>query len=332
MVLLDKLAYFFENLPLLLASLLSAGLLAIFFRYKLRRLHYESPSVEIVQSFPPRQYSPAALRYIWKGESGRLGLIALLLNAAVKRCYRIQWSPQGFSLRLKEAAPLSRLAPEERAALFPHGRAALPQLRIGKQHSRRTTSMGERLDAALQRRSRYVFFPVLGWIAAALGFSLAIAWVLLWLFEPGVPASGFLWRLLPWAALPLLMLLLQRTFPGGLRRLRRPLSLLFIAALVLALYAEYQCPDFPRMALPAWLPMASVCWYYLYRLPIYSPEGFRLYGEIESFRNFLSSKVRLNAQFEADEFELLPCLVALETPFPNTDYFNRLLVLPADAN
>ncbi len=318
----EKLINTLQNSPLWLGIAVSCILLAGFFFYFYFKNQFSGKLSDIPRELPPQSLSPAVLRYIWRRGFDAQCLLAGILSAVMKDCYRIKWRNESFSIYLNKLATFERLSGDERAALSFNRKSYIERLGIGKKKSRFTTRAEGRMQSYIDENYSHFLFKKHLLILIGLGFSFFISMVLTKSYTDISLDFGTGYFLF---VIPLSLGLMG----GAIYALKiknwvaLPVCLAFsFVGLVMAYNIESSSESFLFLPL---IPLISINSIFFFKLPKRKPEGEKLFIEIEEFRNFLSERVEKDQYFEKSEYYLIPYLVALEIPFKNDEYFNTLI-------
>jgi hypothetical protein len=319
---LEKLSYTLTQGPLWLGVAILSLLLTAFYLFIYRRNAFQGSPSEIPRERPPRALSPASLRYLWRAGFDPNCLLAGVVSAAVKDCYRIKWREQSFSIYLNRHASFQKLSGDEKAALSFSPKHYLERLSISHKRNqfirRAEGRMEDYLDDHYRTHLLRVPLLALGAVAASLlGLALLYVW-----FAPVPAAVAFIYFLF---LVPALGGLAYGIYFGLKTRAWTALSLgisMGLGALLLTFHLESW---YELFFLPTFLPLLGIHAFFFHKLPRHKPSGARLHVEIEEFRNFLVQKMERNPKLEVSEYYLIPYLVALDIPFQNDAYFSPLL-------
>lgn len=270
---------------------------------------------------PPKDMSPAVMRYLFKASYDADCLLAGVLNAAVKDCYRISWRKNAFSLSLAKYRLLDNLSGDESAALSYNPELYRKHLSISHSHSKFTEKAGDNMHRFLRRHYGSYLFPreILTLIPAAISIVLAlsISYILMPEFTAVLSKAFLLY-------VPMIVIAIF-----GVRQLWIKRSWALSVFALLGLYGIYGILKLElesSMFLSAFvLPVSFTHVAGYFALPKLKPKGFYLLVEIKEFRKYLLDRMKERNSLKAEEANLLPYLIALEVEFDNSDYFEPLL-------
>lgn len=320
---MEKLLYYFTELDTLLAIVLAMGVLVGYYGFFFKKNHYKGVPATLPREQPPRQLSPAALRYIWIHQFDSQCLVAGIMSAVVKDCYRIKWRKASFSIFLNKYGSKERLSEDEQAALSFNETQYLERLGISKKRNRFTRNAEDRMHSFLSEKYGKYLLNVILLVVIGLAFSLLALLAIITFMDPTLPFK---------IVAPYLLLILP--IIGGLsfaiwlavKRKNYAALAIAIALMVGTLTASFHIESgIDHFIFPALLPLIGINGLFYRLLPRRRPEGARIAIEIEEFRDFLVEKVAVEQSLEKSEYYLVPYMVALDVPFDNNQYFNQLL-------
>lgn len=304
-------------------GILVVSIIIVAFYFCVYLIHHSKGAISIVpREEPPQEISPAAARFIYQGGFDSDCLLAGILNATVKNCYRINWRDDSFSIALVNHSLTNILSPEEKAALSYNPAFFLKRLGISKKKTKFTEKAEERMQKILLKeygkflvkRSLFILTGIIlsALMIVALGFlyiPLDIAelarYVLFYL--PMAAAAIFIFRMSiqnqNWGLLPVSIVCLGFAIMGIIQM-------------------EGQSNSFLSVAILPFVLIHTSAWFVL---PKYTREGFQLYIELKEFKHFLHARMQTNSVLSEDEAYLLPYLIAFNIDFNNSHYFEPLL-------
>lgn len=292
--------------------------LAVYLVYKARGGMSSVPRSQV-----PRSLSPAAARYLYLGEFDSDCLVAALLSAAVKSCYRISWGEDGFRIRMKRYSHTYHLSKDEQAALSYSPSMYVSSMVVSRQKTRSTDKAEQRLHKALRRQYGKLLVRRERLVLLGSGISLACLlantlWVApdLFLF-----VLSYLVAFTPFVVAA--MVLLRR----GIKTRRWGSVVLAagaagMAVLVGGLMAEIQLA---LLLLPAISSLAIINWGAFWLLPRHTRPGHVFYVELMEFRQYLTARLGEQPEVSPRDAQFLPYLVALDVDFESASYFAPLL-------
>lgn len=310
-------AHFWWSIVLVMVLVLAFyGLTGWYFRPRLKL----SP---IPRETPPEGISPAAARYIYQAGFDSNCLLAAVLNAAVKNCYRIAWSQASFSASMANYSLVHQLSRDEQAALSYHPACYLKRLIISRNKSKITDKAEDRMQQVLQQDygafllNRKLMSLIVG------GLSAFLLMACVFLFARPVLSQMLLYVFL---LVPLMFILFRAVYTLLKdKNLNHVFEMIACLASVVTLMVMLDGPSTMPLSL-AVLPFVGVNAGAYWLLPKYTRKGARLYRSIVEFRHYLAEKIEYDPQLKKEEAYLLPYLIALDVPFQNTAYFSELLI------
>ncbi|MEM6263127.1 MAG: hypothetical protein AAGI38_11510 [Bacteroidota bacterium] len=322
MDLLDRLLAGFANGPFVLTILGISLLAGGYYVWIFKRYYQPGKPSGLPREEPPHQLSPAASRYLWKHGFDLDCLLAGVMSAVVKDCYRIKWREKSFSIFLNKMGSLQKLSGDERAALSFSNRQMIERLGVGKKRNRFTRSAAERMSEYLTNNYRKYLLRVPLLICIGLGVSL----LLLLLASFLLTGSEFS----IWAFYCLLLIPISVAIGWGIHvaiKIQNIGALMLMVVLALfMLVTIYNVETYAgHFFLPAVLPLIGVHGLAYRFLPRYKPEGFEMQVEIQEFRQFLVQRSNKPRPLDSNEYYLLPYFIALDIPFERQTYFQELL-------
>lgn len=292
-----------------------------YFYYLIKKNAFNTPP-GLPREIPPKNYSPAVLRYVYVQDVDGDSLIAAILNAVIKNIYRIRWHNQAFSVEHNPVAPATRLTRDERAALTFNGRHYVQQMKVSPTRNRLTHKAEVRLRGYINKKHKSWLFPFRQHLIVSMALSLILLGLSAVLFGPVphplmLPYFMFGWPVVSLCGYGVYYAWEHRNFAA------LPIAAVFgLVGLMLLFQAEKAASS---LLFPYLIPLIAAHYYAWKRLPRLRPEGSRLHTEVEEFRSFLIQKVETNPKLSPAEYYLIPYLVALEIPFERDIFFSKLL-------
>ncbi len=311
-----------SNTPILLStgvSILLTLLYYSFFFYKHKNTGH--PSI-IERTSPPDQLSPAAIRYLWLSYFDSNCLLAAILSAVVKNCYRVHWDKDFFYVSLVNFSRIALLTKEEKAALSSNGSLFQQQMRITHQRDRNTDKAELRMEKVLQKRFHSYFTRVKEIIFGGMLLSICFLTINAYLFLPDLFHFISIYIIIIY---PVLSILTYLTLISYVTRSWIKFTLMLISMVGLGLVLIWLESHFSSLLFPLFIPHIFLHLVAYQKLPKHTTEGHRIKIQIEEFRNYLQNHILNLPYLDQTEMHLLPYLVALEVHFENSNYFATLL-------
>ena len=303
---------------LLIVALISA----VFYFVIYLKYHIKGNISQVPREEPPQNISPAAARFIYEGDFDSDCLLAGVLNATIKNCYRINWREDSFSIALANHSLTSTLHKDEKAALSYNPAFFLKQLGISKNKTKFTDKAEERMQKVLLKDYGKYFvkrglFILIGAVLSAL-----MILTLGFLYAPSDKTELMRYVLIyipmAFSSIYILKMSIDNQNWGLF-----PASLVFFGFAVMGIIQMENQADMLLSATV--LPFAILHTSAWFVLPKYTREGFQLYIELKEFKHFLQTRMQTNPVLSEDEAYLLPYLIAFNIDFNNSSYFEPLL-------
>lgn len=323
----EKASFYWQDPKILL--LLVGGLAVLILYYVLAAVigrHRPGKSALRIDQ-PPHQFSPVALRYIYKRGYDTKCLIVSVLNATMKGCYQIRWGAKGFLAQQRPDAPFDTLNRTDQIALAIHGENYWDNIAITRRYNSKTRRMGDQLEKYLRRSFRKLFKKRLllkiGGFVLSLGICIA-----LFSQAPGKETmpwlAGYLLMLSFFIVVPLIFLfqVLRDRYWYGIFY-----SLVFLVMGCVGIsYLELKAGT-PLYSIGV-LPFLAINFIATPRLNGLSRKGGILVGQVNAYRNYLQQKMKV----VMDQYGTLrpmqdeiPYLLALDLDTGFSPYFQKML-------
>lgn len=313
---------FIENTPLLFSVGLSFALVCAYYTYLFIKNKQSGYPSLIQRKEPPLNLSPAAVRYIWLSYFDSNCLLAGILNAVVKNCYRISWNKDSFYISLVNFSRLYLLSSEERAALSHSSTRYRERMKISALKNNFTDRAEIRMEKVLTRHFHSYFIRIRWIVFIGTVFSILSLLISSFLFLPDLYYPLFIYIL---GIFPSIGIILHSAWTSFLHKAWPKFILIGISLLAVMALMIWVEVHFSTWLFPLLIPHIVIQIIAFFKLPKYTIEGQRLRIEIEEFRNYLQSKVGKFSPLSEQEMHLLPYLIALEINFENAAYFTPFL-------
>lgn len=276
---------------------------------------------------PPFGLSPAAVRYIYSMGFDTKCLVAAMMNAAIKGCYKLRWANKGFIAFLNPEGDSRMLSHEEflaftignnkfREKITFSSRISFQNLKMSLSLDRYLTShFGKLIDKRME-----IFRGGIIISSVAMFLSLGIAG------GTEVLSMFFLYYLITWTCILvpviLLSISLRDKYWFGL-----VVCCVYLAGGLLGLITIETRPGMPYF-FPVVLPFIGMHIFVYRRLPSPTRTGQKVLDEIMAYRKFLAAdfaKINSMEEMKAEQLKAIPYVVALDVETRFTPFFNDLL-------
>ena len=318
----DKLVFTLSNGPLLVGSLIVALGFLLWYALFYFVFKYKGQASDLARTEAPQRLSPAACRYLRQRGFDPDCLIAGVINAVVKGCYKIKWRKNSFSISQNPKGLRNKLTGDERAALSFRNGAPIQRLGISQNHNRFTGKAEDRMRTYLQKKYRYY----MAWPSVWVGIGLLLCLLRInWLYDEYMPFEknghfAYFLFLIPFGLGTFLLGKYFYTYKNWI--------VVGFCAFILSifLYTALSPPgDYNQLQWPPLIPLLLVHTLLYSKLPTLRQKGAKLVFQIEEFRNYLKIRAQSEKKFGESEYYLIPYLIALDIPYDRSEYFGNLL-------
>ncbi|MEM7373235.1 MAG: hypothetical protein AAF587_31715 [Bacteroidota bacterium] len=266
----------------------------------------------------PLNLSPAAVRFLWKGEVDWDMLLTIAFSAVQKQVYRFGWNrAQGSAyFQLLDESTFGRLAHEERAALTMGRNAPLKNFMFARKKKRLDETMAHRAESYLKKKFKHFINPVQRWVLIGLGLNVVLLLILGRIFLQLAPGQLLLDGMLMGFMIVGTILYLDRFLDESSNVQKWGYA--FMGILLLGVFISIDLNSgFPVIAALGFAIPVHI-WMY-FHLPKLSAEGQRIQQQILQYKEYLwKEKLVL-------EVEDIPYCLALDIPCDETEQINHLL-------
>lgn len=304
--------------PYYIGLALSLAGILIYYAYILMRFRHQPSISRKPQKVIPEQLSPAAMRFLWKGEVDWDLLLTIAFSAVQKQVYRLSWNRSHGSayFHMLDDWKFSQLTYEERAALTMGRNTPLKSFMFGKHKKGLDATMANRAETYLKKAFEHLVNPVQQWVLIGLIANVIVLLSLAAIFLDYSPWNLLLMAILMGFMIIGTVLYLDRFLAES--NIPQKVLYVFMVIVMLGFLASVDVANgYPVLSVFALAIPVHILMFFT--LPKLNVPGQVLREKIMSYREYLWKEKLI---LESSD---IPYCLALEIPCDETEQIKHLL-------